>query len=95
MSEEVNQTAGPAIEAAIKQHESTTLAAPAGVNTEDQSSGILTTREVLKRLRISRRTLHTHVLQGAIPAIKLGRRTLFHWPTIEAALLRRQRGGQQ
>jgi hypothetical protein len=34
-------------------------------------------------------------MTGKIPCVRLGgRRILFHWPSVEAALLRHQRGGQ-
>jgi hypothetical protein len=34
-------------------------------------------------------------MTGKIPCVRLGgSRILFHWPSVEAALLRHQRGGQ-
>lgn len=47
---------------------------------------------VLERLPICRRTLKNLRDQGKVPFIRLGRRVLFHWPTVEAALLRHQKG---
>lgn len=50
-------------------------------------------RELLKRIPVSRRTAFTWVQSGKLPCVKIGRRKLFHWPSVEAALLRQQRGG--
>ncbi|HTX21574.1 MAG TPA: hypothetical protein VMD27_06935 [Candidatus Aquilonibacter sp.] len=51
-------------------------------------------KELLKRLPVSRRTLFSWRTTGKIPFVRLGgRRVLFHWPSIEAALLRMQKGG--
>lgn len=47
--------------------------------------------ELLKRLPISRGTLFNYRKAGRIPAVVIGRRVLFHWPSVEAALLRQQR----
>jgi hypothetical protein len=42
-------------------------------------------------LPISRRTLFNWRMTGKIPCVRLGgRRILFHWPSVEAALLRYQ-----
>jgi predicted DNA-binding transcriptional regulator AlpA len=52
-------------------------------------------KQLLARLPISRRTLFNWRTTGKIPCVRLGgRRILFHWPSVEAALLRYQRGGQ-
>ena len=49
---------------------------------------------LLSRLPVSRRTLFNWRNSGKIPSVRLGgRRILFHWPSVEAALLRHQRGG--
>jgi len=50
-------------------------------------------KELLKRLPICRRTLFNWRESGKIPCIKIGRRCLYHYPSIQAALLRLQRGG--
>ena len=51
-------------------------------------------KELLKRLPVSRRTLFAWRESGKIPCVRLpgGRRVLFHWPSVEAALLRKQKG---
>ena len=52
-------------------------------------------KQLLARLPVSRRTLFNWRTSGKIPCVRLGgRRILFHWPSVEAALLRHQRGGQ-
>lgn len=58
-------------------------------------SGLLDLPGLLARVPVSERTLRAEVKKGRIPAIRLphGRRLLFHWPSVEAALLRHQRGG--
>ena len=50
--------------------------------------------ECLRRVPVSRRTWYSWRTAGKVPTIKVGgRRCLFHWPSVEAALLRMQRGG--
>jgi predicted site-specific integrase-resolvase len=51
-------------------------------------------KQLLERLPVSRRTLFSWRKSGKIPHVRLGgRRILFHWPSVEATLLRHQRGG--
>jgi hypothetical protein len=52
-------------------------------------------KQILARIPISRRTLFNWRASGKIPFVRLGRRNLFHWPSVEQALLRQQRGGAQ
>ena len=48
-------------------------------------------KQLLARLPISRRTLFNWRTSGKIPYVRPGgRRILFHWPSVEAALLRHQ-----
>jgi predicted site-specific integrase-resolvase len=50
--------------------------------------------ELLKRVPVSRRTLFNWRCSGKLPFVNLGgRRNLYHWPSVEAALLRLQKGG--
>jgi predicted DNA-binding transcriptional regulator AlpA len=57
--------------------------------------GFIDEKQLLARLPVSRRTLFNWRKTGKIPCVRLGgRRILFHWPSVEAALLRHQRGGQ-
>ena len=56
--------------------------------------GFIDEKQLLARLPVSRRTLFNWRRTGKIPCVRLGgRRILFHWPSVEAALLRHQRGG--
>ena len=58
-------------------------------------AGFINQKQLLARLPISRRTLFNWRTTGKIPCVRLdGSRILFHWPSVEAALLRHQRGGQ-
>ncbi len=62
--------------------------------TPSSAEGFIDERQLLAKLPISRRTLFNWRASGKIPCVRLGgRRILFHWPSVEAALLRYQRGG--
>jgi predicted site-specific integrase-resolvase len=52
-------------------------------------------KQILARIPVSRRTLFNWRESGKIPSVKIGRRNLFHWPSVEAALLRIQKGAVQ
>ena len=60
-----------------------------------EAASFIDEKELLKRLPVSRRTLWQWRETGKIPCVRLpgGRRVLFHWPSVEAALLRKQIGG--
>ncbi|MGA2657582.1 MAG: hypothetical protein ABSH34_08680 [Verrucomicrobiota bacterium] len=48
--------------------------------------------ELLERIPVSRRTIHTWGNEGKIPCVRMcGKRVLFHWPSVQEALLRNQR----
>lgn len=47
-------------------------------------------KQLLAKLPVSRRTLFSWRASGKIPHVKIGRRILFHWSSVEAALLRYQ-----
>lgn len=66
-----------------KLHEN---AAPGG-------AGFIDEKELLRRIPVSRRTAFTWVQNGKLPCVKINRRKLFHWPTVERALLRQQLNG--
>jgi len=54
-------------------------------------AGFIDEKQLLAKLPISRRTLFNWRTSGKIPCVRLGgRRILFHWPPVEAALLRHQ-----
>ena len=54
-------------------------------------SPIIDSKELLKRIPVSGRTLGKWVKEGYIPFIRPpgSRRLLFHWPDVEEALRRR------
>ena len=54
---------------------------------------IINQPELLQRVPISRRTAFAWEQKGILPVIKIGRRKLYHWKNVEAALLRQQKGG--
>jgi hypothetical protein len=56
-------------------------------------TGFIDERQLLARLPISRRTLGNWKAKGILPYIKIGRRCLYDWASVQGALLRRQRGG--
>jgi predicted site-specific integrase-resolvase len=58
-------------------------------------AGFIDEKTLLERLPISRRTLFAWRESGNIPCVRLpgGRRVIYHWPSVEAALLRKQKGG--
>jgi predicted site-specific integrase-resolvase len=61
-----------------------------------ETPGFITTEQFLQRVPISRRTLATWRMEGKIPFVNVtGRRILFHWPSVEAAMLRNQKGGAE
>jgi predicted site-specific integrase-resolvase len=49
-------------------------------------------KQLLARLPISRRTAFNWVESGKLPVVKIGRRKLYHWKSVEEALLRIQKG---
>ncbi|MGO9477297.1 MAG: helix-turn-helix transcriptional regulator [Limisphaerales bacterium] len=69
-------------------------------NTQQQTAppgdvGFIDEKEMLRRVPISRRTLFSWRFSGKIPYVNVGgRRVLFHWPSVEQALLRHQRGAE-
>jgi hypothetical protein len=60
-------------------------------HTPASEAGFIDEKQLLARLPVSRRTLFSWRMTGKIPCVRLGgRRILFHWPSVEAALLRHQ-----
>ena len=55
----------------------------------------LTENQLLTRLPICRRTAFNWIQQGKLPCVKIGRRKLYHWKSVEEALLRIQKGAVQ
>ena len=62
--------------------------------TASAETGFIDEKQLLARLPISRRTLGNWKAKGILPYIKIGRRCLYDWASVQGALLRRQRGGQ-
>lgn len=58
-------------------------------------AGLINEKQFLQNVPVSRKTLWKWKADGLIPYIKIGRRCLYDWPTVHAALLRMQRGGTQ
>ena len=56
-------------------------------------AGFIDEKQLLARLPVSRRTLGNWKAKGMLPFIKIGRRCLYDWASVQGALLRRQRGG--
>jgi len=65
-------------------------------DTAPGEAGFIDEKQLLVRLPVSRRTLFNWRHSGKLPFVNLGgRRNLYHYPSVEAALLRMQRGGVQ
>jgi hypothetical protein len=62
--------------------------------TASSETGFIDEKQLLARLPISRGTLGNWKAKGILPYIKIGRRCLYDWASVQDALLRRQRGGQ-
>jgi hypothetical protein len=60
---------------------------------DKELKAFLDSRELLRRLPISRCTLHNWRRQKKIPSIVIGRRVLFCWESVASALRRLERGG--
>ena len=57
-------------------------------------AGFIDQKQLLARLPISRGTLGNWKAKGLLPYIKIGRRCLYDWASVQASLLCRQRGGR-
>jgi hypothetical protein len=68
----------------------------AGQESNDDSV-FLDTRGLRQRVPVSKGTIEAWRKSGLIPFVKIEEgprgRVLFHWPSVEAALVRMQRGG--
>jgi hypothetical protein len=73
------------------------VAQPAGSAQAGQPSsetvGIVNEAALLQEIPVCRRTLKTWRDSGKLPHIKIGKRVLYHIPTVREAFLRMQRGG--
>jgi excisionase family DNA binding protein len=70
-------------------------AQPAGVVQENESVGFISASALAARLGVSVGSIRNWTSAGELPAIKLncGRLIRYDWPSVRAALLRKQRGG--
>ncbi len=55
---------------------------------------LLDERELSYVARISSRSIRNYVRAGILPRIKIGRRVLFRWPQVEAALAKLEGGAK-
>jgi hypothetical protein len=62
--------------------------------TPKDETGFIDEKQLLAKLPVSRGTLANWKANGILPFIKIGRRCLYDWPSVQGALLRRQRGGR-
>ena len=65
------------------------------IQTPAGEAGFIDEKQLLARLPVSRGTLCNWKAKGFLPFIKIGRRCLYDWASVQAALLRRQRGGRE
>lgn len=72
----------------------TSLDTPGNENCVQGEPSFIDEKQLLARLPVSRRTLGNWRAKGILPFIKIGRRCLYDWTSVQGALLRRQRGGQ-
>jgi hypothetical protein len=70
------------------------FAAPGSVEKQTLSPEVFINEvECLRRVPVSRRTWYSWRITGKVPTVKVGRRCLYHWDSVVAALLRMQKGG--
>lgn len=80
------QTAPPSEAATPRKYESR-------FESDPELKVFLDEKELLRRLPVSRRTIHNWRRAGKIPSIVIGRRVLFCWANVAEALRRLERGG--
>jgi excisionase family DNA binding protein len=61
-------------------------------DTSKLATDFIDTVELCRRLGCSRRTTSNLRETGKLPAVILGRLVRYHWPTVQATLLRQQTG---
>lgn len=66
-------------------------ALPADLRTNPPT--LLNERELAVVIGLCPRSIRNHVRAGVIPRILIGRRVLFRWPQVEAALAKLERSG--
>jgi hypothetical protein len=58
-----------------------------------EAEDFIDTAGVLRRLPICRKTLFSYRASGKVPYVQIGRKVIYHWPSVSAAFIRMQRGG--
>jgi hypothetical protein len=93
MSKQTNRGADTGT--APKRTTSAPLAAEQTPHTPPPVAEIIGEDEALRRIPVARRTWYGWRARGIVPYIRPPgtKRVLYHWPSVEAALLRMQRGG--
>jgi DNA-binding GntR family transcriptional regulator len=67
----------------------TTQVEPAGAGSQPEAEGFINNATILQRIPVSLGTIRNWRNSGKLPFVKLlGRRVLYHWPTVQQALLR-------
>lgn len=55
----------------------------------DQRDTLISQTQLAARLGVSERTVQRLVRRGVLPSVRVGNTPVFHWPTVEQALLDR------
>jgi excisionase family DNA binding protein len=63
-------------------------------NNTSNHNGFIDEKLLRELIPVSRRTLWNWRKRGELPFVQVGRRVLFHYPSVERALLNRQRGNK-
>jgi hypothetical protein len=77
------------------QQQSPSTTGPATKEAKTLPEGFIDIKEMLRRIPVCRKTLWNLCQSEKIPSVKLGDRVIFHWVSVEASLLRKQRGAFQ
>lgn len=59
---------------------------------ETRADTFLTVTELAQRLKVRPRTI-ANLRKAGLPSITMGRRVLWHWPSVEKYMLQKQQGG--
>jgi len=53
-------------------------------------SDFINEKELLKRVPVCRKTWYNYIQTGKIPVVRIARIKLYHWPSVEQALIKLQ-----
>jgi predicted DNA-binding transcriptional regulator AlpA len=70
-----------------------TIKNPVPATSESISADFITSKELLRRLGIVRKTAWNWERAGKLPVVKIFHTKRYHWASVEAALLRQQSVG--